>query len=158
MGASHLRRDSGTYALLLRADAEQTIAVGALGTLTVQPGAYVYVGSAFGPGGVEARVRRHARGDGALHWHVDYLRAVTTLARVWWTHDETRRECDWATALRERSDTAVPLDGFGASDCGCPSHLVRAELASGAAGVRAMLREAPAAAPVHERNVTSLGA
>jgi Uri superfamily endonuclease len=69
----------GTYALLLRARVEQAIEVGALGTLSVRPGTYVYVGSAFGPGGLSARVRRHADGTGTLHWHVDYLRAVTTL-------------------------------------------------------------------------------
>ena len=124
--------EPGTYALLFRAEEEQTVEVGALGSMTVQPGQYVYVGSALGPGGVQARVRRHARGDGALHWHVDYLRAATVLDRVWWTHDDTRRECDWAAALRNRPDTTVPLSGFGASDCDCPAHLVRTEDASAA--------------------------
>jgi len=118
------RAEPGTYALLLRADTAQRLEIGALGTMTVRPGAYVYVGSAFGPGGVRARVRRHARDDGARHWHVDYLRAVARLEAVWYTHDQTRRECAWATALRRRPDAAVPLGGFGASDCDCPGHLV----------------------------------
>lgn len=118
------RAEPGTYALLLRADAEQTIEVGALGAMTVRPGWYVYVGSAFGPGGVRARVRRHARADGAHHWHVDYLRLGTTLAAVWYTHDPARRECVWAAGLRDGPEAWVPLDGFGASDCDCPSHLV----------------------------------
>jgi len=124
---SGLRDESGTYALLLRADAEQAVEVGALGEMTVRPGVYVYVGSAFGPGGLRARVRRHAQGDGALHWHVDYLRAVTTLEAVWYTHDPERRECMWATVLREASGTHVPEEGFGASDCGCTAHLVASE-------------------------------
>jgi len=115
----------GTYALLLQNEERQEIEVGALGEMTVRPDVYVYVGSAFGPGGLEARVARHVRGDGALHWHVDYLRAVTTLAAVWYTHDPERRECTWAEALRSFSGAAVPLDGFGASDCTCPAHLVR---------------------------------
>lgn len=115
----------GTYALLLRADEASEIEVGALGKMEVRPGAYVYVGSAFGPGGLQARVARHARGDGALHWHVDYLRAVTTLEAVWYTHDPERRECTWAEVLRARPGATVPLDGFGASDCDCPAHLVR---------------------------------
>jgi Uri superfamily endonuclease len=117
--------DPGTYALLLRADAEQDIEVGALGVMPVEPGTYVYVGSAFGPGGLRARVGRHVRGDGALHWHVDYLRAVTTLETVWYTHDPNRRECTWAEILRSLPDATVPLDGFGASDCNCPAHLAR---------------------------------
>lgn len=114
----------GTYALLLHADAERTIEVGALGEMTTTPGVYVYVGSAFGPGGLRARVRRHARADGTLHWHVDYVRAVTTLEAVWYTHDAERRECKWAAALRGGRGATVPMQGFGASDCACPAHLV----------------------------------
>jgi Uri superfamily endonuclease len=117
--------DPGTYALLLRADTEQDVEVGALGVMTVKPGTYVYVGSALGPGGLRARVERHVRGDGALHWHVDYLRAVTTLEAVWYTHDPERRECIWAEVLRSLPGATVPLDGFGASDCNCSAHLVR---------------------------------
>jgi Uri superfamily endonuclease len=115
----------GTYALLLRSEEKQEIEVGALGEMRVRPGAYVYVGSAFGPGGLQARVQRHMRDDGALHWHVDYLRAVTALDAVWYTHDAKRRECTWAAVLRSLPDATVALDGFGASDCNCPAHLVR---------------------------------
>lgn len=146
MGVDHLRSAPGTYALLLRADTAQTIEVGALGELAVRPGRYVYVGSAFGPGGVRARVHRHARDDGATHWHIDYLRAVTTLARVWWTHDDARRECAWATALHDRVRATVPLRGFGASDCTCQSHLIRMQEETEPAAIRTALR---AEAPVH---------
>lgn len=118
-----MTKEVGTYALLLRAEGERTIEVGALGEMNVRPCWYVYVGSAFGPGGLQARVQRHARGDGALHWHVDYLRAVTTLEVVWYTHDATRRECPWAEVLRNHPEAHVPMVGFGASDCDCPAHL-----------------------------------
>ena len=47
----------GTYALMLQADRRQTVQVGRLGQLAVEPGCYVYVGSALGPGGVRARGR-----------------------------------------------------------------------------------------------------
>jgi Uri superfamily endonuclease len=145
------RKEAGTYALRLRAEAEQIIEVGALGEMTVRPGVYVYVGSAFGPGGVRARVRRHARGDGACHWHVDYLRGATRLDAAWYTHDSTRRECAWATALRGRPDAAVPLDGFGASDCECRSHLVALPSPPLLARFRAQLRdEHPNHAPVEQ--------
>ena len=46
----------GSYALLLQADRRRTVRIGWLGQLTVEPGCYVYVGSALGPGGVRARV------------------------------------------------------------------------------------------------------
>ncbi|MFO8098109.1 MAG: GIY-YIG nuclease family protein [Salinibacter sp.] len=140
MGEERLRRDSGTYALLLRADTAQTIAVGALGTMSLRPGRYVYVGSAFGPGGVRARVQRHARNDGARHWHVDFLRAVTRLAAVWYTHDSKRRECTWADELRSLPGAAVPVEGFGASDCNCPAHLVRFDAAPSVSSFRTRLR------------------
>lgn len=119
--------ESGTYALLLRADAEGKIEVGALGTMTVRPGVYVYVGSAFGPGGVQARARRHARTEGGSHWHIDYLRAVTVLESVWYTHDHTRRECWWAQVLCNDPGACFPCPGFGASDCDCSTHLLRFE-------------------------------
>lgn len=119
--------DSGTYVLLLRADAEREIEVGALGAMPVQPGVYTYVGSAFGPGGVQARVRRHARADGSPHWHVDSLRAVTVLEAAWYTHDDTGRECFWAQVLCSFSEGCCPCLGFGASDCDCPAHLFRFE-------------------------------
>jgi Uri superfamily endonuclease len=143
--------DSGTYALLLRAEDERIIEVGALGEMTVRPGRYVYVGSAFGPGGLRARVQRHVRGDGALHWHVDYLRAVVTLEAIWYTHDAERRECTWATVLRKRDAARVPMIGFGASDCGCPAHLVAMETDLSFPAFRRCVRaEGPGHAPIHE--------
>jgi Uri superfamily endonuclease len=42
----------GTYALLLLSATDQLICVGRLGNLRLQPGYYVYVGSALGWGGV----------------------------------------------------------------------------------------------------------
>lgn len=141
--------ESGTYALLLRAEEAQSLEVGTLGTMAVSPGWYVYVGSAFGPGGLRARVQRHVRGDGALHWHVDYLRAETTLERIWYTHDPERRECTWATVLRDHPGAHVPMAGFGASDCGCPAHLVAFDERLNPAAFRERLRaERPDHAPV----------
>lgn len=133
--------DPGTYALVLRAENEEEIEVGALGVMTVESGVYVYVGSAFGPGGLRARVSRHVRGDGALHWHVDYLRAATTLVTVWYTHDPNRRECTWAEILRSLPRATVPLAGFGASDCNCSAHLVRIDSAPSLSVFRTHLYE-----------------
>jgi len=42
--------------------------------LDLLPGYYIYIGSAFGPGGVRARMLRHLRADKPKHWHIDYLR------------------------------------------------------------------------------------
>lgn len=146
-----LRAAPGTYALLLRATRAQRIGVGRLGVLDAEPGTYVYVGSAHGPGGVRARVRRHARTDGkARHWHADYLRAATTLQRAWITYDADRRECAWAQTMRALPGATLPMHGFGASDCGCPSHLVRfAKRPSLAAFRERVVATTTAHAPIH---------
>ena len=153
-----MKKEPGTYALLLRASSSQSVAVGALGGMSVEPGWYVYVGSAFGAGGLRARVERHARGDGARHWHVDYLRAVTDLDAVWYTHDEARRECAWATCLRERVGAQVPMAGFGASDCDCEAHLTAFNAPPSLRGVQAALHaQHPDHAPIMQADVAALG-
>ena len=50
----------------LEATAIQDVPIGKLGVLHLLPGIYVYVGSAFGPGGIAARVGRHARCEKTL--------------------------------------------------------------------------------------------
>ena len=121
------RQTPGTYVLILQATIAQTIQIGRLGDLVMQPGYYIYVGSAFGPGGLAARVGRHLRQEKRLRWHIDYLRAACEVAEVWWTCDPVRRECEWANKLRELPGAVVPMAGFGSSDCGCESHLVWVE-------------------------------
>ena len=56
----------GSYAPLLQADQQQTVRIGRLGQLTVEPGCYIYVGSALGPGGVRAQGGHHDAGFGPL--------------------------------------------------------------------------------------------
>jgi Uri superfamily endonuclease len=113
----------GTYMLILAANAAGTVRIGKLGTLPLQPGFYLYVGSAFGPGGLAARIGHHRQVAARPHWHIDYLRAVCDLVTVWFTTDATRRECSWASGLAQMAGACVPLPGFGSSDCDCDAHL-----------------------------------
>lgn len=125
--AQNREAPSGTYVLLIELDAPATIEFGAAGLFELAPGAYAYVGSAFGTGGL-ARVDRHrelaAGNREARHWHVDYLLAQpsTRIERVL-TTTGVDCECDVATALDGVSET-LPL---GASDCNCQGHLFYAE-------------------------------
>lgn len=121
---SPLPAEPGTYALLLRSDADQPVDVGRRGSLDVRPGWYVYVGSALGPGGLAARVGRHLRREKTCRWHIDYLRAVTEPEAVWYATGTSRMECRWAAVLARLKKATVPLEGLGASDCECRSHLV----------------------------------
>lgn len=113
----------GTYALLLAAVEPHEIVVGRLGRLRVEPGVYVYVGSALGPGGLAARLGHHLNPERATHWHIDYLRQFTRLDEVWYTCDAVRREHQWADLAGSMSGAVIPLSRFGASDCNCPAHL-----------------------------------
>lgn len=113
---------AGTYVLILHSAHTDTIDVGRRGPLSLVPGHYAYVGSAFGPGGVLARVRRHCLAKKARHWHIDYLREVTTPVAAWYSHAPQRLEHDWARALAAMP-CAVAIEGFGCSDCRCVAHL-----------------------------------
>ena len=114
---------NGSYALVLRLPEAQRLTVGRLGTFVFDAGLYVYVGSAFGPGGLRARIAHHMRRATRPHWHIDYLRRVCTVEDVWYVEGK-RLECVWAERL-DRSDDVVALTGFGCSDCRCRSHLFR---------------------------------
>jgi len=114
----------GTYALLLHLDAPVPLTVGRLGSFTFPAGDYVYIGSARGPGGLRARVRRHARAGKRHHWHIDHLLGHARLAAVHAVVDADRRECAWAAALSRLPGAEVIAPRFGASDCRCPTHLV----------------------------------
>jgi len=121
--SSKLKAVFGTYALVLESTCRVTITVGALGTVQVLPGFYVYIGSAFGPGGLRGRLLNHLRKRNSPHWHIDYLRVLTMPAEAWISTEPTRREHDWALALAESPAVSTPISRFGASDCRCPSHL-----------------------------------
>jgi Uri superfamily endonuclease len=118
-----MRKAPGTYALLLHCPREARVSVGKLGELSVANGCYVYIGSAFGPGGVRARCLRHWRGAERLHWHIDYLRQVCVMQEIWFTHDAQRREHQWAALMAATRGSRSPFSGFGASDCACETHL-----------------------------------
>jgi Uri superfamily endonuclease len=89
----------------------------------LEPGIYAYCGSAYGPGGLEARVARHLKDHKAKHWHVDHLREAgqVTFAGV----KDGGSECDLVQQICQQPGASVPIDGFGSSDCSnCRAHLV----------------------------------
>jgi endonuclease-3 len=117
---------AGTYTLVVELAHDAVPEVGALGEHALDRGWYAYTGSAFGTGGF-ARVERHrelAAGEReARHWHVDYLLGHP---------DASIREvvrspgADVECAVARRLPVG-PIEGFGASDCDCPSHLAALE-------------------------------
>jgi Uri superfamily endonuclease len=117
----------GTYILALWLDAPQNIQIGRLGRIEFPAGWYLYVGSAMGPGGLQARLARHRRrlADGKrLHWHIDYLREAASWGGAWVSASAQKLECDWAESLCHLPNVEIVAFGFGASDCRCPAHLI----------------------------------
>ncbi len=112
----------GTYVVWVRLDQPLTLAVGRLGTITLPGGTYAYVGSAHGPGGLRARLRRHLRAEKPLHWHIDYLTAAAPVVAIGLRVSPEPLECVWAREIIARGTVLVPR--FGSSDCSCPAHLV----------------------------------
>lgn len=114
----------GTYALVLHLECGKEITIGKLGTFTFPAGYYLYVGSALGPGGLEARLARHRRRDKKLRWHIDYLLEHAQLVEVWSAALPGKLECVWAQAAQHLPGAEIPVPGFGSSDCHCSSHLI----------------------------------
>ncbi len=115
----------GTYALLLHLNQATSLQVGRLGDFHFPAGFYAYVGSAFGPGGLHARLRHHLQ-SGRAHWHVDYLRRLAQVHSIYFALTLQPQECLWSQALANLPHAWLPAPGFGASDCrnGCPTHLI----------------------------------
>jgi Uri superfamily endonuclease len=124
----------GSYILELFLEQPTTLQTGRLGKFTFPAGVYLYFGSAWGPGGLRARLGRHLRPASMrlLHWHIDYLSAVADLRAVGYLIKDDRElnparlECLWSQAAASLPGSLAPAPGFGASDCqaGCPAHLL----------------------------------
>lgn len=114
---------TGSYVLVLRLLVRTHLRIGRLGRRELPAGYYAYVGSAFGPGGLAARLGHHLRRARRPHWHIDHLRARTPIVQIWYAAHATPREHEWAALLGAMPNVSAAIRGFGSSDCGCPSHL-----------------------------------
>jgi len=120
---TNLPTRAGTYVLVLHLARPARLRVGAFGRCDFPAGWYLYVGSARGPGGLAGRVGRHLRASPKRHWHIDSLRRVAPVEGMWWREGDERRECEWARAIGAWEGVESIVPGFGASDCGCETHL-----------------------------------
>jgi Uri superfamily endonuclease len=126
--------NSGGYVLELYLAQALVIQIGRLGEFNFPAGAYLYFGSACGPGGLCARLSRHLlpAASHRSHWHIDFLRVAAEVRALGYLADlcpdqsAQRLECLWSQAAARLPGSSVPAPGFGASDCrsGCPAHLI----------------------------------
>jgi Uri superfamily endonuclease len=115
----------GTYLLIFRLKESVSIQTKGGKSFNLPKGVYIYVGSAFGRGGIKARVERHLRRNKKLHWHLDYLTTFKGFEPLGVIPFYGKRwECKLARLL---SKFLKPIEGFGSTDCSCVGHLFRLE-------------------------------
>jgi Uri superfamily endonuclease len=106
----------GTYVLIAFVAQMKRLRIGRLGTYDLVPGFYAYVGSAFGPGGLRARIGHHLESTAAPHWHIDYLLQCAVPTEVWYTTADKKLEHQWAEFLEQAPHFRVAIRRFGSSD------------------------------------------
>lgn len=115
--------DRGSYLLWFFLTRGTDLTVGKLGCHHFKRGWYLYSGSAFGPGGLRARIGHHLKSSEKRHWHVDYLKSEANIRSVWFCRGENN-EHEWSRKLSTLLGASFPAIGFGSSDCDCCSHLI----------------------------------
>ena len=108
----------GTYVLLLFLEQDKEIVIGSrksYSSILFRAGYYAYVGSAYGPGGLTSRIRRHLIKDKKSFWHIDYLRKRAVPVEVWVDVHEKKHEKTWADALILMKGSQ-PVENFGNTD------------------------------------------
>jgi len=124
MDATALPPAPGAYVLFIELERAVALRATSLVASELAPGRYAYCGSARGPGGLRARLRRHLKRDKADHWHIDHLTAAGRIVALGLAPGG--RECALVEGLSGRPGVEVPLAGFGSSDCRqCRAHLLR---------------------------------
>ena len=105
--------------LVLHLEEAQQIVIGSMGEVNFKAGYYVYVGSARAH--LTKRIERHKRKRKGMHWHIDYLRQVTSVVAALPIRASDDLEHALAKSVSKVADWHVPH--FGSSDCHCQSHL-----------------------------------
>jgi histidyl-tRNA synthetase len=109
----------GAYLLLIELTKGTDVKLRKMRSASLAPGRYIYAGSAYGPGGLKARLSRHMRRTKVERWHIDQL--TKTGACGAWIFPGCN-ECDLVDI---NSSLPVPIMGFGSTDCKrCHSHLL----------------------------------
>ena len=124
----------GAYVLVIALPAALPVDLPRRAPAVLPPGRYLYAGSAYGPGGLRARLARHMASGKGVHWHVDRLTEAGQVSGAWIV--PFGRECALVAGL---AFLPLPVPGFGSTDCRCcKSHLLE-----WTAGVELPLRQPP---------------
>ncbi|PKR55886.1 GIY-YIG nuclease family protein [Thalassospira marina] len=134
-----LPRAAGAYILAIAVRQPVTLTQRQFAHQCLVPGIYFYCGSARGPGGIAARVKRHCATSKKPHWHVDALTTLPTGQVTACLTIEGGDECRLRAQLCDDFGLIASIAGFGSSDCrDCPAHLLA--VAGGEGTALAMLK------------------
>lgn len=121
---TRLGAQKGAYILLIRLDRSVPVGAGRQMAGNLSPGIYLYAGSAYGSGGLAARLRRHFRREKKIHWHIDRLTLQASDLAAFAVAGGN--ECRLVGQLLTAGSFEIALEGFGSTDCRtCDSHLLR---------------------------------
>ena len=119
---------NGTYLLYLKIDKPIDVVIRKK-ELTIDEGFYIYVGSAFGSGGLASRIHRHLRRRKKEHLHIDQITisqhcSILGIAAFF----NEKIECKIAQKLSQIEEIS-PIKDFGNSDCkrDCFGHFFQVE-------------------------------
>ena len=123
-----LKKQPGSYFILMHLLQRAEIQVGRKGRFTFPPGYYIYTGSAMG--GIWQRLRRICRCGfrQKLRWHIDYFirYPLVQILEIYAIPEIYKNECRYNMKIANFDNASVPVPHFGDSDCkaGCPGHLI----------------------------------
>jgi Uri superfamily endonuclease len=119
-----LPKIAGAYLLIARLAEPLSISIGRRPPGTLETGWYAYAGSAYGPGGIRARITRHFRSDKATRWHIDQLTQIAS--ELITVPVPGGKECALLQAMATESGVELSIPHFGSSDCkNCSTHLLQ---------------------------------
>ncbi len=116
-------KSRGAYIVFFSMKENKNIAVGKLGDVFFEAGNYLYMGSAYGKGGLKSRLKRHCQINAIKHWHFDYIRPFATLDKI--EAYINGNECELVDKYIRNDKAQSYYKGLGSSDCTkCKSHLL----------------------------------
>jgi len=83
----------GSYILIGKLDNKAQFISGPFSNQLITPGYYLYAGSAFGKGGLCARIARHLNPDTQKFWHYDHLKSSISIKEGWYSQGGINQEC-----------------------------------------------------------------
>ncbi len=117
----------GNYILVFRLEERTRQNISRFNDVVLDPGYYLYCGSAHGNTGLKGRIARHLAKSNKKFWHIDFLKEYLHPSEVWYQISSEKNECSFCRFLHNQMNGEIPIKGFGVSDCKnkCESHLVR---------------------------------